>query len=171
MQLLRSAALITLSILGASLTTPTTMAASGPVADVDPPISCEVTRRPDNSFVPPKPYPEHPDDGRFWFGTTKLWTKLNADGKWHGLHQESGYREKLAWYSEGYDWRAKTNPRLIIVGKRTDAGAPPFVTYGNASWASYSFMMSGITIPTAGCWELTGDYKGQKLSFVVWVAP
>src|SRR4029077_5646884 len=99
MRLLRSAALITLSMLAGSLSTPTTMAAPGSVAD-DPPISCEVTTPPDIPFVPPPPYPADPGSGQFWFGTRKLWTNLKADGKWHGLHQESGYREKLAWYTE-----------------------------------------------------------------------
>jgi len=31
-------------------------------------------------------------------------------------------------------------------------------------------MVAGVFIPTLGCWEITGDYKGDKLSYVVWVA-
>jgi hypothetical protein len=30
-------------------------------------------------------------------------------------------------------------------------------------------IMSGINIPTFGCWEITGRYKDQELSFTVWV--
>jgi hypothetical protein len=30
-------------------------------------------------------------------------------------------------------------------------------------------MLTGVYTPTPGCWEITGDYKGQKLSYVVWV--
>jgi hypothetical protein len=30
-------------------------------------------------------------------------------------------------------------------------------------------MLTGVDVPTPGCWEIMGDYKGQKLSFVVWV--
>jgi len=30
-------------------------------------------------------------------------------------------------------------------------------------------MLTGIDTPTVGCWKITGDYKGEKLSFVVWV--
>lgn len=30
-------------------------------------------------------------------------------------------------------------------------------------------MMSGIFIPTLGCWEITGNYQGHELTFVVWV--
>ena len=32
-------------------------------------------------------------------------------------------------------------------------------------------MLSGVYVPIPGCWEISGDYKGQKLSFVVWVQP
>jgi hypothetical protein len=32
-------------------------------------------------------------------------------------------------------------------------------------------MLTGIDIPGVGCWEITGDYEGDKLTFVVWVVP
>jgi len=34
-----------------------------------------------------------------------------------------------------------------------------------------SAMLVGVEMPAAGCWEITGHYKEQRLSFVVWVAP
>jgi hypothetical protein len=30
-------------------------------------------------------------------------------------------------------------------------------------------MVAGIFLPTLGCWQITGDYKGEKLTFVVLV--
>jgi hypothetical protein len=30
-------------------------------------------------------------------------------------------------------------------------------------------MLTGVYMPTPGCWEITGEYKGQKLRFVVWL--
>jgi hypothetical protein len=30
-------------------------------------------------------------------------------------------------------------------------------------------MTVGLNIPTTGCWEITGQYRKDKLSFVVWV--
>jgi hypothetical protein len=30
-------------------------------------------------------------------------------------------------------------------------------------------MLVGVYVPTPGCWEITGEYRGEKLSFVVWV--
>jgi hypothetical protein len=31
--------------------------------------------------------------------------------------------------------------------------------------------VTGVNFPTLGCWELTADYQGDRLTFVVWVAP
>jgi hypothetical protein len=32
-----------------------------------------------------------------------------------------------------------------------------------------AFMLTGIELPAAGCWEITGHYHGSSLRFVVWV--
>ena len=32
-------------------------------------------------------------------------------------------------------------------------------------------MLTGVYVPAPGCWEITGEYHGNKLSFVVWVEP
>jgi hypothetical protein len=32
-------------------------------------------------------------------------------------------------------------------------------------------IMGGIAFPVFGCWQVTGRYKDQKLSFTVWVEP
>ena len=32
-------------------------------------------------------------------------------------------------------------------------------------------MMGGMSIPVFGCWEITGRYKDQELTFIVWVMP
>lgn len=32
-------------------------------------------------------------------------------------------------------------------------------------------MMTGIRIPSAGCWEVTGHYRSKSLSFTVSVQP
>jgi hypothetical protein len=30
-------------------------------------------------------------------------------------------------------------------------------------------MLTGIDVPSAGCWEITGHYRDQAITFVVWV--
>lgn len=137
---------------------------------------CPVTKLPTQPFVPPSPYPADPGEGRFWFGTEKLWTHLFVDGRWRGLPTDSGYRDKVFWWRRGYNWRIENPPKLTVTARRLDSPAPRLVTdeHANAGWTSdrdHPFIVTGIDIPTAGCWQITGDYKGDRLTFVVWVAP
>ena len=141
------------------------------------PDSCPITKPPLMAFIPPSPYPTELPADSFWFGTEKLWTILSMDGTWklgHYRPEDSAFRNKLFWWHLGYDWRAENPPNLTVTGKRLDAPAPPLATdeHANAGWTSdqnHAFMVAGIFIPTLGCWQITGDYKGDRLTFVVLV--
>ncbi|OLC48832.1 MAG: hypothetical protein AUH82_02255 [Chloroflexi bacterium 13_1_40CM_4_65_13] len=137
--------------------------------------SCPITKPPQPPFVPPTPYPG-PAPGRgFWYGTPALWTALEGSGTWDRLpFQGGGYTQKVFWWRDGYDWRTETSPKLFVSGLRVDGPAKALV----ASSATNAFasdigsaMLVGVEMPAAGCWEITGHYKEQRLSFVVWVAP
>lgn len=141
------------------------------------PANCRVTLPSDGRFTPPKPYPAEPDstDFSFWFGTEKLWTVLPADGRWGSLRPyssaETSLRQKLFWWRTGYNWKTETQPTLKVTGRRLDAMAPAFhVSHagnGHKGEDWNSFMVVGFDLPTPGCWEITGHYEGQELSFVV----
>jgi hypothetical protein len=140
--------------------------------------SCPVTKPSLMAFIPPSPYPADLPEGSFWFGTGKLWTNLPMGGIWKGLphyeEKDPAFRNKLFWWHEGYDWRTETPPNLTVTGRRVDAQAPPLTTdeHANNGWTNDSqhpFMVAGIFIPTLGCWQITGDYKGDRLTFVVFV--
>jgi hypothetical protein len=138
--------------------------------------SCPVTQPPKSPFIPPTPYPAEPppEYKEFWYGTPELWTMLRFDGTWNGLpHNASGYTQKIAWWRQGYDIYTEPNPELIVTGKRLDVSAPPLLASRatNARTELGDLMMIGVDIPTLGCWEITGQYNGHELSFVVWVAP
>ena len=144
------------------------------------PGSCLVTQPPSQPFVPPSPYPSESNPEGFWFGSEKLWILLPTDGTWNHLGHyrptDTAFRQKLFWWRQGYDWRTENPPKLMVTGKRLDSSAPPLSTddHANAGWRSdrnHAFMVTGIDIPTLGCWQITGDYKGDKLTFVMWVAP
>ena len=145
----------------------------------EPPATCLATRPPARPFVPPSPYPvKPPGEGRFWFGTEKLWTALPADGTWwlpHYRPTDSSYRQKIFWWRKGYHWRADPTPNLKVTGRRLDAAARPLVvsraTNGYREQDLKSFMVVGVDFPTLGCWEITGRFEGDRLTFVVWVAP
>lgn len=136
---------------------------------------CPVTKSPGLAFVPPAPYPKQPSGGSFWYGTSQLWTALPGNGAWSQLPFEGhGYSQKLPWWSAGYLGSSEPEPALIVRGKQLD-GSGTFVVTDATNAYSIDFggwaIMTGMEVPEPGCWEITGDYKGQTLSFVVRVEP
>jgi hypothetical protein len=131
--------------------------------------TCPVTAPPEPPFVPPAPFPAVPPNaGEFWYGTAALWTTLPEDGAWGQLARG----EKFFWWSAEYDVKAELVPDLTITGRRLDAEAPSFETSEatNASHKSFgTAMLVGVELPTPGCWEITGTYRGERLSLVVLV--
>ncbi len=142
------------------------------------PETCPVTKPYQASlFVPPSPYPPKASAGDFWFGSDRLWTALPVNGTWRGLPHytpsDPTFRQKLAFYREGYDWHTEPQPRLKVTGKRLDSPAPPLLSdQANNGWVKpeQTAMVTGINFPTLGCWEITGRYQDDELTFVVWVA-
>lgn len=145
--------------------------------DADAPgegASCPVTQPPHPPFVPPAPYPKTPPplyNGKFWYGTPALWTMLGPDGTWEALASHDGiYSQKVFWWRQGYT--RESHPELTITGKRLDGPAPPLVT-GPANYGARDdiglFIVVGIGIPAAGCWQITGHTHGTDLSFVIWI--
>jgi hypothetical protein len=134
---------------------------------------CLTTLAPKPQFVPPAPYTSSSPDGQFWYGSDALWTLLGVDSSWHmrdNVLNGKGYRTKLVFWRRGFDWRKESEPKLIITAKRLDGDAPPVaVADANAVFVTGDkpAMMTGIDIPTAGCWEIAAHYKGHTLSFIV----
>jgi len=142
------------------------------------PDSCSVTRPGDRPFVPPRKYRHQLGKDYFWYGTDRLWVVLPASGMWAGLpHYEPGdptFRQKIAWWRLGLEADTKLPTPFRITGRRLDAPAPPLlsdpVTGVSAMTDSTPFFMSGVNFPTPGCWEVTGRYDQDELSFVIWIA-
>jgi len=118
-----------------------------------------------------------PDEDDFWLGTETLWIGLPKKGEvWAWAPQapgESKLTAKIFWGSVDFDYHRKEDYSLKVTGRRLDGDAPPFVVteVTNALFVPHAAMLTGVIVPTPGCWEITGDYKGQKLSYVVWVYP
>ena len=134
--------------------------------------SCPVTLPSEPLFTPPPPYPPTaPYEGRFWYGTESLWLMLHTDGTWRQL----AFGDKMFWWREGYVGSEEPQPELTITGSRLDAEVSTFEIEHPATNAYHPdfhwAMLTGVSVPTPGCWEITGHYKEQKLSFVVWVVP
>ncbi len=145
-----------------------------------PPASCPVTVPPASPFTPPSPYPHELGELGFWWGTEKLWIDLLKSGIWEQWKPHEPYEHrvqpltaKLFWWSVDFDPPREEIPDLKVTGRRLDGDAPPLLTMEatNAGESPAVAMLVGVYVPTPGCWEITGDYKGQKSSFVVWVTP
>jgi hypothetical protein len=142
------------------------------------PETCPITKPYQTSrFVPPPPYRAKAGNGRFWFGTDRLWTNLPENGILRGDPDEttSGHptiSEKVFWWRQGYDARVEPLPKLKVTGKRLDSPAPPLEVSAttNAFTQHTAAMLVGIGFPTVGCWQITGRYEDDELTYVTWVA-
>ena len=142
------------------------------------PASCPVTVAPSDPFTPPAPYEMDDNGNGFWWGRNNLWTVLRKTGTWEWAPHKPGHEhevqpltEKTFWGSVNFNWRTEYPPKLKVTGRRLDGSAPPLLTTRatNAFPGPAAAMLVGVYVPTLGCWEITAEYKGKKLSYVVWV--
>jgi hypothetical protein len=138
------------------------------------PASCPVTVQPKEPFTAPAPYELDKHD--FWLGTEKLWTPLRKSGQvWSWIPRPPGHEDDLGtktfWASVNFDWKTEYPPELKVTGKRLDGDAPPLRARQatNAFPGPAAAMLVGVIVTSPGCWQITGEYKGEKLSYVVWV--
>ncbi|MCO8128907.1 hypothetical protein NHL50_16975 [Acidimicrobiia bacterium EGI L10123] len=122
--------------------------------------------------VPPAVQPDLPTaegvaagPGKGWVGTEDLWTVLPLSG----VHQQ----RKSAWWSQHFPGGSvEERPELRVTWDRQDEAVPSIVAeppgqngYGmEAGW----FMLNGIDPDARGCWKVTAEYKGHRLSYVYW---
>lgn len=104
-----------------------------------------------------------------WYGSETLAVILRPEGIWRGMGPGYNFRDKLFWWSLGFkpglesnmevSSRSLDNPELKAdFSRTTNAHAPSL-----GGWT----MLVLVEFPTPGCWEITGRYFGQQLSFVV----
>lgn len=132
---------------------------------------CAVTGRPAKPFVPPSPYLVRPPDPvSFWFGTTALWTQVWAPPPWTPWNEQQLIRMYWASTKES----GQDHPPLVVKIKRLDAEDVEHVFEGSES-ISYTpqhfGMRAAVIFPSVGCWEVTGQYLGTSLSYVVQIEP
>ena len=133
------------------------------------PADCPVTLPGDPDFSPPEPWSAiYPYEGSAWYGTEDLWTALPVEGTWPQL----ALGEKSWWWSEHFNVKVEPVPALIVTARRLDGKAPEFQSgaatngyHPDFHWA----MLTGVELPTTGCWEIMGTYGKASLSYVVWV--
>jgi len=142
------------------------------------PANCRVTLPADGVFEPPSTAlvgPSRTPD-RFSFGTESLWTFLPADGTLRGSGPEKpgdfAYHGKFFWFRT-HGAFLEDGP-VSLKGRRLDGPAPPFIaTHKSTSYPGKdgypAMIVMGMDVPIFGCWEFTGHYKDQDVTFTIWV--
>lgn len=144
------------------------------------PAPCPMAPRSARAFIPPAEYRTTEELPKGWFliGTEKLWTEIGESMVWQWRPHTPGHEQdltaKIFWLSEDYNCRTEPIPKIKVTGKRLDGPAPPLMLpQGPATNAiidsQRGAMLTGVWMPVPGCWEITGDYQGDKLTFNVWV--
>jgi hypothetical protein len=65
-------------------------------------------------------------------------------------------------------WERKKKGHLQVSGRRIDASAPPARAY-IYDYGDIGFQPIYLVFPTPGCWEITGEVSGGRLTFVTLV--
>jgi hypothetical protein len=78
------------------------------------------------------------------------------------IEPDGSLRTKFGW------WRGASGS-LTITGRRLDGNAPPAKAEVPGGYGDSGFQASGVTFPTPGCWEVTGELAGSRLTFVTLV--
>ena len=137
------------------------------------PESCPVTRSaPETRFTPPPPYEAFkPTDTAFWFGSDALYVQLASDGRWRGITSPSGTRNKSFWFRKNPEWREEFPYQFKATARRLDIDGPmiAFPNVHNAMMGKEVAMLFMLELPERGCWQVTGNYKSDSLSWVTWV--
>jgi hypothetical protein len=102
----------------------------------------------------------------FIYSSNSLHVWLPTQGRW----PESPH--SLRWYYNGAArTRTPSLPQLKVTAQRIDGdGAPAIIeppkTVRDAGEAAA--IVTRVELPAAGCWRISGQYKDDHLSFVVW---
>jgi hypothetical protein len=115
------------------------------------------------SLGPPFP------DSSHWYGSEAFAVQLSPDGTWPTTAPGARIAVKLFWWSAGFKPGMESNLTVTLKELNGAAAAPIVSRPTNAHAESLGgwTMLTGIDFPDAGCWEITGRYLGQKLTFVV----
>lgn len=128
---------------------------------------CDVTV-PDPQFSAPPPGPAEPNaPGLAFYGNRELWTLLHTDGEVGGPPGQKTFWDSVNW--PGIP--GEPEPAITVSGTRLD-GPGSFAAGAATNAGSSEFgdmMLVGVDVPSAGCWKITGRYKGAELSYVVWI--
>ena len=123
---------------------------------------CPVTVGTDK--VPDQSFPE----SKNWYGTEALAVVLPPDGIWPTTKIGARLAVKFFWWSLGFRPGMEKNLSVTIRNLDGDQNDAIVSKPRNAHKISMGWMMlTGFDIKNPGCWEITGEYQGESLTFVI----
>ncbi len=134
-----------------------------PLTSSGAPEECERTTASSTEIVETWPQADS------WFGSKALAVILPHNGIWPTTSPGHSISVKLFWWREGFEPGSEAN--LLVQIERLDEGlndaeiSSP-TNAGGESLGAWT-MLTGINFPSAGCWEVTGKYLDDKLTFIV----
>jgi hypothetical protein len=138
------------------------------------PETCPVTKPSDHLFVPPSPERASlPSPKVFWYGTGRFWTFLPPEGIWPMGQKTWWFREEWVRYDGANRWIPKKEAaQLRVTARRLDGPAPPTqIPRADSAYRNdwKGFLVNEINFPTTGCWEISGKYEDDELTYVEWI--
>ena len=109
------------------------------------------------------------DSGNYaWHGSEELAVYMSRDGSWYGMGPDRNYADKFWWWQKGYDAKTEPKPNLVVTAKRLDLPADLLTVDDTTSGYGdrWNAMLIGMNFPSAGCWEVSGHYRGSQLTVV-----
>ena len=105
-----------------------------------------------------------------WFGSDSFAVLLPRDGVWLGMGRDREFFDKLFWYVAGFG--PGMEDEFSVSGRWLNddesSSSPLFSGATNAKLDEVGWsVLTGLGFPATGCWEVTGSFKGQDLTFVV----
>lgn len=106
------------------------------------------------------------------YGNEWLWTNLFmwSDGvpgvfaPDDGHITSDGVIQEMKWA-----WIRHVPGTLTVEGRHLDGPSAPLVAWVPDGYGERGFQVTGLTFPSAGCWEITGRVAGHELTFVTLV--
>ncbi|MDJ0657596.1 MAG: hypothetical protein QNJ40_25785 [Xanthomonadales bacterium] len=103
--------------------------------------------------------------GQLWHGNNRLAIPISANGWW----QETAVSNMMFWFSDNLDGESEQEPELNLSVRRMDAEGPAAETsrtYAAIKQPGSWSIFVEVKLPTEGCWEVVGEYKGEVTRFV-----
>jgi hypothetical protein len=139
------------------------LALGGAQAAASESSDCLVTAPSGDFLGKPFPASDH------WYGSESLAVILPKDGIWRGMGPRHNFRDKLFWWSLGFEPGLESNMEVTATSLDDPAAKADISRTTNAHAPSLGgwTMLVLVEFPSPGCWQITGRYSGQTLSFVV----